>query len=434
MFQGAGHPTSAPWYNTSESSLPAIPAAITRRARTSHPLAAALGPPRTRLRRGGRPSTFYLPVSTIFISYASQDRETARALARFLEAEGHSVWWDRTIPPGRVFDEVIQEALVAAGCVVVLWSSHSVRSNWVKVEAEEGVARGLLVPVLIEAVAPPIQFKRIQAANLTAWRGDTSDPELRTLLAAIERLLGQPPAAAPQPVARPAPAGLSHTVRTVGWSVVTTLALVATVLLISRMGTEDTPAGPAARNAQPPAAGETRADPAPADPGASVSPASDDRQASGSTNDAPGQGGELLNLLSPRNGGELITADNALWASSVDGDESTNLWVNASATSEAVFAFKDGRPATIEAVEILVAGTHPNNVSELEVLTGNDAPDGRFERLQVFTPRNILIVKERYQRFVFPPRTARYIKARVLKAHGGFTKVLAEWRVLGRLP
>ena len=59
-------------------------------------------------------------MSTIFISYANQDRETARGLAARLEAAGHSVWWDRTIPPGRVFDEVIQEALNASRCVVVL--------------------------------------------------------------------------------------------------------------------------------------------------------------------------------------------------------------------------------------------------------------------------------------------------------------------------
>ena len=58
-----------------------------------------------------------------------------------LSSLGHSVWWDRTIPPGRIFDEVIQEALAAAKCVVVLWSETSVRSNWVKTEASDGMAR-----------------------------------------------------------------------------------------------------------------------------------------------------------------------------------------------------------------------------------------------------------------------------------------------------
>ncbi|HEU5284393.1 MAG TPA: toll/interleukin-1 receptor domain-containing protein, partial [Burkholderiales bacterium] len=64
-------------------------------------------------------------MADIFISYASPDRETARTLAERLGELGHSVWWDRTIPPGRQFDEVIQEALHAARCVIVLWSAQS---------------------------------------------------------------------------------------------------------------------------------------------------------------------------------------------------------------------------------------------------------------------------------------------------------------------
>jgi TIR domain len=50
-------------------------------------------------------------MADIFISYASQDRDRAKALADALAAQGSSVWWDRVIPPGRVFDEVIEEAL-----------------------------------------------------------------------------------------------------------------------------------------------------------------------------------------------------------------------------------------------------------------------------------------------------------------------------------
>jgi len=106
----------------------------------------------------------------IFLSYAGVDRERAKVLADALARASYSVWWDRTIPPGRVFDEVIQEAIAAARCVIVLWSADAVRSNWVKTEAAEGASRGLLVPALIEDVAPPIEFKRIQAANRRSAR------------------------------------------------------------------------------------------------------------------------------------------------------------------------------------------------------------------------------------------------------------------------
>ena len=67
-------------------------------------------------------------MADIFISYARVDRERAQALASALDGEGWTVWWDRDIPPGRTFDDVIEEALGAAKCVIVLWSRDSVRS------------------------------------------------------------------------------------------------------------------------------------------------------------------------------------------------------------------------------------------------------------------------------------------------------------------
>jgi hypothetical protein len=43
----------------------------------------------------------------VFISYASADRDRARLIAEVLATKGWSVWWDREIPPGKSFDEVI---------------------------------------------------------------------------------------------------------------------------------------------------------------------------------------------------------------------------------------------------------------------------------------------------------------------------------------
>jgi hypothetical protein len=61
-------------------------------------------------------------MSDIFISYAREDRDMAKTLAELFQQQERSVWWDRSIPPGRSFDEMIEEALGAAKCVVVLWS------------------------------------------------------------------------------------------------------------------------------------------------------------------------------------------------------------------------------------------------------------------------------------------------------------------------
>ncbi|MGH6624541.1 MAG: TIR domain-containing protein, partial [Burkholderiaceae bacterium] len=107
-------------------------------------------------------------------------------------SEGWDVWWDRTIPPGRQFDEVIEEALDAATCVVVLWSKASIASTWVKTEAAEANRRKLLIPVVIEDVKIPLEFRRLQAADLTGWMGERAHPEVDKFIAAIEREIGRP--------------------------------------------------------------------------------------------------------------------------------------------------------------------------------------------------------------------------------------------------
>ena len=131
-------------------------------------------------------------MNDIFISYDSADRPIAQKFADALEARGWSVWWDREIPLGRAFDQVIEEELNAARCVIVLWSKDSVRSRWVKTEAAAAADRDCLLPVLIEDIAIPFEFKRIQTAMLMNWRGDDSDPEFNRLVEAIEQLATQP--------------------------------------------------------------------------------------------------------------------------------------------------------------------------------------------------------------------------------------------------
>ena len=108
----------------------------------------------------------------VFISYAKGDRSRAAELASILETKGWSVWWDRDILPGRTFDDVIEEALTGARSVVVLWSAESVKSRWVRAEASAGAERDALVPVLIEPVTIPLEFRRVEAAKLTHWKGD----------------------------------------------------------------------------------------------------------------------------------------------------------------------------------------------------------------------------------------------------------------------
>jgi hypothetical protein len=131
-------------------------------------------------------------MSDVFISYASADRPKARLIAAIIEEQGWSVWWDRIIPAGRTFEQVIESELNAAKCVLVLWSKASVESSWVREEATEGRRRQILVPVLIDEVRIPLGFRSIQAADLTNWEGTPSDSRLGKLIADISILLGAP--------------------------------------------------------------------------------------------------------------------------------------------------------------------------------------------------------------------------------------------------
>jgi hypothetical protein len=129
-------------------------------------------------------------MSDIFISYSRKDRAIAAALAEILPGHGWTLYWDRQLRPGEIFDDVLEREVTAARCVVVLWSSNSVGSQWVRNEADVGARSNALISVLIENVMVPLAFRRVQAADLTGWKGDPTDPRLPDLLQAIAFFLG----------------------------------------------------------------------------------------------------------------------------------------------------------------------------------------------------------------------------------------------------
>jgi peptidoglycan hydrolase-like protein with peptidoglycan-binding domain len=137
-------------------------------------------------------------MTEVFVSYAREDEATARKLARVLEGEGFAVWWDRSsIPTGQRFDEAIEAALDATESAIVLWSSHSVGSRWVRDEARRALNRGILFPVLIGDVEPPLGFGSLQYVDLSAWDGGQEDAELDKLVAAISAVVSRRRDAAP---------------------------------------------------------------------------------------------------------------------------------------------------------------------------------------------------------------------------------------------
>lgn len=125
-------------------------------------------------------------MASVFLSYDREDLGRAKTVASALEKAGHSVWWDRHIRGGSQYSREIEEALKRAEAVVVLWSSRSVESGWVRDEAAAGRDSGRLVPVLIEPVDPPLGFRQYQCIDLIKRRAAGTD-ELAKAVDALAR-------------------------------------------------------------------------------------------------------------------------------------------------------------------------------------------------------------------------------------------------------
>jgi hypothetical protein len=83
-----------------------------------------------------------LPQRDVFISYARADRTPAEAIAEAVSREGHTVWIDhQAIRDGNAFDTQIEAAIAEAKVVIVLWSSSSVKSRWVRAEGVRCLTR-----------------------------------------------------------------------------------------------------------------------------------------------------------------------------------------------------------------------------------------------------------------------------------------------------
>ena len=126
-------------------------------------------------------------MANVFVSYARPDRERVRALATALGARGWAVWWDREILAGTDFDEVIQAELDRAAHVIVVWSSASVASRWVRAEASEGLKRGALIPVVLDNATPPLAFRNIQSIPFEEAELVGNSPAFEELVRSLTR-------------------------------------------------------------------------------------------------------------------------------------------------------------------------------------------------------------------------------------------------------
>jgi cellulose biosynthesis protein BcsQ len=163
----------------------------------------------------------------VFLSYAADDRDRAARISRVLEQRGFEVFSSRDVESGDYTRSIANE-LDRSDVVVVCWSKASVGSQWVLDEAGEGLRRGILIPVLLDDVSPPILFRSVHSADLRR-AFDRGIESLATAVAAVAE--GRPGTAASPgvPIAAPREAR-----RRWPWAVAACLAAAFAVVLLVR--------------------------------------------------------------------------------------------------------------------------------------------------------------------------------------------------------
>lgn len=138
-------------------------------------------------------------MSDVFVAFEESDRVAAGRLIRGLERAGFAVWSHADLPGGENWQSQVESALESAKCVVVLWTKKSVgpEGDFVREEARWAKNRGILLPVLLDKVDPPLGFGEIQTIDLSRWGGSQRNARFKDLRAAVQARIegGEIPAA-----------------------------------------------------------------------------------------------------------------------------------------------------------------------------------------------------------------------------------------------
>jgi len=361
-----------------------------------------------------------MPGANIFLSYAKVDRPCVEVLVKALEGQGLDLWWDRDIPRGKSFNRVIEDALQQAKCAIVVWSRASIDSEWVFNEASAARKRGMLVPVLIDDVEPPLEFRHLQAARLVGWQGDAADTEFIGLLDAV-RGLSQQPGNPPTVRAMSSTASGQRWWQTpggMGLGLGVLLAGVAILLMALKQvgllgGTISSSSMPPPVPSSPPvvqvpATSPSQTELAPAVPALATPTGPGPVKAAG--------GATHTNLIDPAEGGKLVIANEDAWRQVMDPKLQSAI---IGTHGFAVFAFRDEKQAAIDSVGVYVESTNSSNMKDLAIYASDQSETGPFRKITVLTVPNYRNMRAPVHEFKVDPFTARYVKIELVSWQSG---------------
>lgn len=122
------------------------------------------------------------PLGKVFVSHSSLDKRFVRRLVKRLADEGFETWLDeKELRAGDALGAEIAKALSQARVVLVVVSSASVKSKWLRYELNLATGRMVkgecrLIPVVIGDVEPPPEVAGLLYADFRSkfslgWRG-----------------------------------------------------------------------------------------------------------------------------------------------------------------------------------------------------------------------------------------------------------------------
>lgn len=133
----------------------------------------------------------------VFISYPRALRAKVEPIKAKLDALGLDCFFDiESIDGGAEFPAVITRAIDGSKAVLACCSPLYFTRPWCLSEAHEGLARGILVPVILEPferTMPPLNLRdhRINFLDLSAWCGEDAHEDWNRTLLSLGKLVGR---------------------------------------------------------------------------------------------------------------------------------------------------------------------------------------------------------------------------------------------------
>jgi hemoglobin-like flavoprotein len=125
-------------------------------------------------------------LSHVMISYCHTDRAFVAKLAEALKSRNCDIWFDEKLRPGDDYSVQIQQRIVDAAAMIVVWSNSACDSPWVRAETLKAFnLKKRLIQVIKEPCSLQVPFNALQFIDLTDWRFDSNAAKIDEIVSVL---------------------------------------------------------------------------------------------------------------------------------------------------------------------------------------------------------------------------------------------------------